>query len=52
MTNLPPAAVLAVRLQHELSTAHIYASADRADMALKSIEKAESVLSQLREALR
>jgi tryptophan 2,3-dioxygenase len=52
MTNHPPAEVLAARLVHELTTARIYAEAERIDMALRSIERAESVLAQLREALR
>lgn len=52
MTNLPPPAVLAKRLEHELTTARIYAEAGRADMALARIEKAESVLAQLQGAMR
>lgn len=52
LSNLPPASVLAARLQHELQTARIYAEAERLDMALKSIEKAETVLLQLKEAMK
>jgi hypothetical protein len=52
MNNHAPAEVLAARLGHELNTARIYAAAERPDMALRSIERAESVLAQLREALR
>lgn len=50
--NAVPVGVLVARLAHELQTAEIYAEAERADMALRSINKAQSVLSQIKEATR
>jgi hypothetical protein len=52
MTNLPPALVLALRLEHSLGTARFYATAGDAEGALGHIEKAQATLAQLLEAMR
>lgn len=51
-SKLPPAEVLAARLEHELKTALIYTAADRSDMASWNIQKAQGFLAQLREAMK
>lgn len=52
MSNLPPALVLALRLEHTLGTARFYATAGDAEGALGHIEKAQQILTQLLEAIR
>lgn len=51
MSNLPPAEVLAKRLEHELHTAHIYAQREFSD-AQSHIERAQKILAQLQEAMK
>lgn len=48
--NTPPLGVLIARLDHELTTAGIYAASDNSDAALLHVRRAEQILSQLREA--
>lgn len=52
MSNLPPAEVLATRLEHVLNTARFYAVAGDADGALGHIERAQGIVAQLQEAMR
>lgn len=52
MSNLPPAAVLAKRLEHELTTAKLCAGAGDPFAAERRIEKAQEILAQLQEAMR
>lgn len=51
MSNLPPAEVLAARLEHSLSTARFYASAGDSAGALIHLGKAQEILTQLQEAM-
>ena len=52
MSNLPPAEVLAARLEHELTSMALYAKADKDLTMLSHIAKAKGVLAQLREAMK
>ena len=52
MSNLPPPAVLAKRLEHELRTIRLYADAENRHLALRHVAKAERLLAQLQEAMR
>lgn len=51
MTALPPAGVLAKRLEHKLSTVRFYLTAKDTDGALVHLEQAQQIVTQLQEAM-
>lgn len=51
MTNLPPAAVLAARLEHQLQTLHLLVASLRPAL-LEDVSKAQQILAQLQEAMK
>lgn len=51
MSNLPPAEVLAKRLEHQLQTLHLLIASLRPAL-LPDVQKAQEILAQLQEAMK